>query len=250
MRSASRALPDADEVLAVPRQRLDHAAAGLTRALRANAHVHRVQFSRIAGRLSVHVLRMQVERRRERYAGAALRLRASLAANAGAHRMRIGREGERLRALGQRASLAMENLLDARWALCERDAQLLAAFSYRGVLARGFALVRDRGGKPLRTAAAVSTGMSVDIEFSDGHAGARVEVVQTSSTPRAEPARRRRRRENDPGAGDVVLRLSAVRHSDPWAACRLEVAADAAFKFSPVVRVAVFRNGIAGIREQ
>ena len=203
VRSASRALPDADEVLAVPRQRLDHAAAGLTRALRANAHVHRVQFSRIAGRLSVHVLRMQVERRRERYAGAALRLRASLAANAGAHRMRIGREGERLRALGQRASLAMENLLDARWALCERDAQLLAAFSYRGVLARGFALVRDRGGKPLRTAAAVSTGMSVDIEFSDGHAGARVEVVQTSSTPRAEPARRRRRRENDPGQGSL-----------------------------------------------
>ena len=129
---------------------------GLVRALRANAHIHRVSFSRIGGRLSVHLLRMQVERRRDRYAGTALRLRASVAANVTAHRMRIAREGERVGALAERAGRAMDNLLDARWARCERDGQLLAAFSYRGVLARGFALVRDRAGRPLRTAAAVS----------------------------------------------------------------------------------------------
>src|SRR5215813_8338135 len=81
VRSAARALPDADEVLALPRQRLDHAAAGLGRALRANAHVHRVSLSRIGGRLSVHLLRGQVERRRERYGALSLRLRASAAAN-------------------------------------------------------------------------------------------------------------------------------------------------------------------------
>ena len=129
VRSAARALPDADEVLAVPRQRLDHAAAGLVRALRANAHIHRVSFSRIGGRLSAHLLRMQVERRRDRYAAAASRLRASVVANVTAHRMRIAREGERVGALAERAGRAMENLLDARWARCERDAQLLAAFS-------------------------------------------------------------------------------------------------------------------------
>src|SRR6202051_176549 len=37
LRSAARALPGADEVLALPRQRLDHAAAAVTRALRAHA---------------------------------------------------------------------------------------------------------------------------------------------------------------------------------------------------------------------
>jgi exodeoxyribonuclease VII large subunit len=203
VRSATRALPDADEVLAVPRQRLDHAAAGLVRALRANAHIHRVSFSRVGGRLSVHLLRLQVERRRDRYAGAALRLRASVAANVTAQRMRIAREGERVGALTKRAGLAMDNLLDARWARCERDAQLLAAFSYRGVLARGFALVRDRAGRPLRTAGAVSTGMQMDIEFSDGRVGARAEVVQTTIAPRAEPPRRRRRRDDDPGQGNL-----------------------------------------------
>jgi exodeoxyribonuclease VII large subunit len=203
VRSAVRALPDADEVLALPRQRLDHAAAGLARALRANAHLHRVSFMRIGGRLSAHLLRLQVERRRERYSGAAHRLRASAAANVNAHRMRIARETERVAVLADRGARAMDNFLDARWARCERDGQLLAAFSYRGVLARGFTLVRDRAGRPLRTAAAVTAGSPIDIEFSDGRVAARAEAVQAAAAPRAAPPRRRRRREGDPGQGSL-----------------------------------------------
>jgi exodeoxyribonuclease VII large subunit len=45
----------------------------------------------------------------------------------------------------------------------------LVALSHHGVLARGFALVRDKEGKTVRTAAAVSPGMRLDIEFTDGH---------------------------------------------------------------------------------
>jgi len=174
LQSAARALPDAEEVLALPRQRLDHAAERLARALRANAHVHRVGFSRIGGRLSAHLLRTQVERRRERLA-----------------------------TLAARAGRAIDNLLDTRWARCERDAQLLAAFSYRSVLARGFALVRDKARRPLRTAAAVTTGVPIEIEFSDGRVGARAEVVYVPTTPRPEPPRRRSRRSSDPGQGSL-----------------------------------------------
>jgi exodeoxyribonuclease VII large subunit len=203
VRSAARALPDADEVLALPRQRLDHAATGLGRALRANAHLHHVSFTRIAGRLSAHLLRAHVERRRERYAGVALRLRASAAANVTAHRMRLARERERVGALAERSGRALDNLLDARWARWERGSQLLAAFSYRGVLARGFALVRDRTGRPLRTAASVAVGMPMDVEFSDGHVGARAEVVQPYAAPRPDPPRRRRRRGGNPGQGSL-----------------------------------------------
>ena len=53
-----------------------------------------------------------------------------------------------------------------------RAGQLLNAFSYRGVLSRGFALVRDQKGVPLRAAAAVGAGMRLDIEFADGRVGA------------------------------------------------------------------------------
>jgi exodeoxyribonuclease VII large subunit len=201
LQSAARALPDADEVLALPRQRLDHAAVGLRRALRANAHIHRVSFSRTAGRLSPHLLRTNVERRRERYTGVALRLRASAAANLEAYRTRIARQRERVGALAGRAGRAMDNYFEARWARCERDAQLLAAFSYRSVLARGFALVRDKAGRPMRTAAGLALGAPIGIEFADGSVSARVEAVQT--TPRQEPPRPRRWRDPSPGQGSL-----------------------------------------------
>ncbi len=193
LRSVARALPDAEEVLALPRQRLDHAAERLSRALRANAYLHRLGFARLSGRLSPHLLRSELGRRRERHAGISERLRASAAANLKAHRTAIERRGERVGVLAARASRAIDNCIETRWVRCERDAQLLAAYSYRGVLARGFALVRDRTGRPLRTAADVAPGTPIGIEFTDGRVGARVESVPTSAAvPAARPTRRRR----------------------------------------------------------
>src|SRR5262249_59995291 len=98
LRAATRALPSAEAMLAVPRQRLDGAAYRLPRALIANAHVHRAAYSRIAGRLTTqsvagriardreralslatraaHCTRVNGERRRERFAAASVRLAA------------------------------------------------------------------------------------------------------------------------------------------------------------------------------
>ena len=202
LRSAARALPDADEVLALPRQRLDHAAAALARALRANAQIHRVGFSRIGGRLSPQLLRTNVERRRERYTGIAHRLRASVAANIETYRTRIARQRERVGVFAQRAERAVRTLIATRLARCERDAQLLAAFSYRGVLARGFALIRDAAGQPLHSATAVTAGMPIEIEFSDGRVGARVDGDAVGGYARCQAAGKARRRS---GAGRSVL---------------------------------------------
>ncbi len=175
LRSAVRALPDADEVLAVPRQRLDHAAARLRHALRANAQIHHVSFSRIGGRLSPHLLRGGVERRRERVVGYA-----------------------------ERAQRAFRNFIAGRRARFERDGQLLAAFSYRGVLARGFALVRDSAGQPLRMAAAVGPGMPIEIEFSDGRVGARADGAGSATKPSSEATKpREQQRRGGSGQGDL-----------------------------------------------
>ena len=200
LRSAARALPDADEVLALPRQRLDHAAAALARALRANAQIHRLGFSRIGGRLSPQLLRTNVERRRERYAGIAHRLRASVAANIETYRTRIARQRERVIVFTQRAERAVRTLIATRLARCERDAQLLAAFSYRGVLARGFALIRDAAGQPLHSATAITAGMPIEIEFSDGRVGARADGAPSADTPDAKP---RTKRGGGAGQGDL-----------------------------------------------
>ena len=203
LRSAARALPDADAVLALPRQRLDHAALGLSRALRANAQIHRVAFSRIGGRLAPQLLRTNVERRRERYAGMASRLRASVAANLDAYRTRIARQRERVARAAERGGLAIGNFLAVRHARIERDAQLLAALSYRGVLARGFALVRDAAGETLRAAAAVTAGMPIEIEFADGRVGAVADGARaTQPTDAAAPAKPRPRRGGE-GQGDL-----------------------------------------------
>jgi exodeoxyribonuclease VII large subunit len=226
LRAAVRALPTADTLLATPRQRLDVAAGRLPRALIANAQVHHAAFSRIAGRLTAQAVtgrivrerdrlawlvtraangvRIAGERRRDRFAAASGRLAVALRANAEAQRGRIARARERLGALVVRAAVAMDTLLDRRDAQLERAAQLLTAFSYHGVLARGFALVRSETGRPLRSAAEVATGTRVDIEFADGRVRAAAEVRDLTGPPTARPARRRtRRREPDPGQGTL-----------------------------------------------
>jgi exodeoxyribonuclease VII large subunit len=202
LRSASRALPKAEEVLALPRQRLDHAAAGLDRALRTSAHVHHVRFSRIAGRLNDRLLRANIERRRERYGSLSSRLRAGVAASLAVHRNRIGQERDRVAAFGERARRAVRQLIAVRTSRAQRGGELLAAFSYRGVLARGFALVRDAKGRPLRTAAAITAGMPLEIEFSDGRVGARAENGMAVEGPPA-ASKPRARRTGTSGQGDL-----------------------------------------------
>ena len=66
------------------------------------------------------------------------------------HLTRIARARDRVTTLAERAERAVWTLLDNRAARMERAGQLLAAFSYRGVLSRGFALVRD--GAAIRSA--------------------------------------------------------------------------------------------------
>jgi exodeoxyribonuclease VII large subunit len=87
----------------------------------------------------------------------------------------VERRRERLGGFAERAGRSFRNLVAVRRARADRGGELLAAFSYRGVLARGFALVRDGAGQPLRTVAAVSAGMPIEIEFSDGRVGARAD---------------------------------------------------------------------------
>ena len=58
-------------------------------------------------------------------------------------------------------------------------------------LARGFALVRDEAGRMLRRAVDVKSGQALDIEFADGHVGARAGERERKdavpSKPRVKP---------------------------------------------------------------
>jgi len=165
----SRALPAADALLAEPRQRLDTLTRRLPRALLANAQLHHRQFARTAARLSPRLLSHRIERCLEQTA-----------------------------AFGERSRRAFRIYRDRRAERLRSAAQLLDAYSYRGVLARGFALVRDGEGAPLRSAAAVAGGMRLDIEFSDGRVAA-VADGSAAASPRETKPKPRARGGGGPG---------------------------------------------------
>jgi exodeoxyribonuclease VII large subunit len=225
LRAATRALPGADDLLALPRQRLDGAAERLPLALRANAQLHHTRFSRAAARLNPATLRTRLDgeqarlriaaerggnaftvlhaRRRDRFSAVSLRLAAGVRANAQAHRVAVLHDRSRVAALVERAHRAIDVGLDRRFARLDAAGQLLAAFSYRGVLERGFALVRDGEGRPLRSATSVATGMPLDIEFGDGRVGAIAGDARSLTAAPALVRRRRRSGGDDPGQGSL-----------------------------------------------
>jgi exodeoxyribonuclease VII large subunit len=137
--SCSRALPRPADVLALPRQRFDAAAARLARALGANTAAHARRFDRTASRLS---------------------LAGVIRAN---HLCR-----ERLGVLEARAGRAFCRSVESHRARLDRVAHVLEAVSHKATLARGFALVRAEDGHPVNSAASVSPGQRLAIEFADG----------------------------------------------------------------------------------
>jgi len=192
LRAAMRALPSAEELFSLPRQRLDHAAARLTlQTLHTRIARERQQIALLAQR-SRQCLRHGVERRRERFEQLAHRLSAARLAYANARRAQIERARERTQTLFARAKLAATALIQNRAARVERAERLLSAVSYRGVLARGFALVRAADGKPLRSAAAVTPSLQLSIEFVDGRVRATADGA-AAAAPASNPAKPSRR---------------------------------------------------------
>jgi exodeoxyribonuclease VII large subunit len=199
----ARALPAADDVLAGPRQRLDGCAERLPRALRANAQIHHTHYSRCASRLTAQLIGALVARRRDRHEALSHRLRAGAAANAQAHRARVLRQRDQVTALLGRARRCIDVQLDRRFARLERAEALLTAFSYREVLKRGYALVRDDAGRPLRSATAIVPPMRLDIEMWDG--SVKATAGETVSAPARAPIVRRRRSRSAGGEGQGSL---------------------------------------------
>ncbi|MBI5323134.1 exodeoxyribonuclease VII large subunit [Bradyrhizobium sp.] len=210
LRAAARALPAASELLAIPRQRLDSAGAALPRGLKANTHAHFRRFAASSARLTLRVLRGQVNharagltscgerlthsarsllhRRRERFAGLEQRFKAARLANAQAQHQRIARDRERAHRLAERAHRALGTLLQRLDARVERSGKLLTALSYRSVLDRGFALVRDAAGHPVHAAASIGPSAHLSVEFADGRVGVTADADRPAVAAPPKPA--------------------------------------------------------------
>ncbi|WP_348641725.1 exodeoxyribonuclease VII large subunit [Aestuariivirga litoralis] len=139
LQSAARALPKPDDILAQARQRLDSSAAALPRGLRANLQSHALTLTRQSGRLSLGPLANRVTEARRR-----------LTESQG------------------RATRGLTQLLARKRDMLSSETKLLGALGYKSVLARGFAVLRDASGTPLRGITGIKPNAQLQVEMADG----------------------------------------------------------------------------------
>jgi exodeoxyribonuclease VII large subunit len=156
--AAARGLPRPADVLALASQRFDLSAGRLSAALAKNAAVHERELVRVATRLSPALLTRRRQAMAEQLAGVSSRMRP-------AADRRLARAGEALAGIEK----------------------LRLAFSPKGPLKRGFALVHRADGSLARSSAALTSGEAVRIEFADGDRGA---VVDGEVRAPTRPAKR------------------------------------------------------------
>jgi len=155
LQALARALPKPDSLFALPRQRFDSSAGRLRNALFQNLQRHSARFARVSALMRPRIVTAEIQRGRECVADFDARLGR-------AFRHHVGRGRSNL----------------------ESSARVLDSLSYRAVLARGFALVKGADGTLKRRAAAVKSGETLTLMFTDGDAKA------TASGPAGTPTRR------------------------------------------------------------
>ncbi|MEP3892098.1 MAG: exodeoxyribonuclease VII large subunit [Hellea sp.] len=183
--SAAR-LPRLEGVIAAPQQRLDLAVARLPRPERVfepwrqRLAMLRLpplkslvsDFSRplevILARLAPALTASQ-NRHRQRLSNAAQRLRPEPI------QQNMARQSQSLAQLSSRTGQAIERKLKQDEQRLKKAAQLLDAYSYQGVLERGYALVQTQAGDVVRSKDAVNAGEGVTLTFADGQRGAVIE---------------------------------------------------------------------------
>jgi exodeoxyribonuclease VII large subunit len=160
-----RVLPKGESLFAGPRQRLDMAADRLRHSLSGSLQSHGARLGRATALLRPRILA-------DRLAGGRERTRQLVERAGRAHGARLARLGQHLESL----------------------ARLLDGLSYRGVLERGFVLVRGEGGGVRRRAAAVVPGEALILSFADGD-------VQTGTVGHASQTEKKPGKKPGPGSG-------------------------------------------------
>jgi exodeoxyribonuclease VII large subunit len=166
----ARALPRADALLALARQRFDSASERLPRALFQNLQRHDSRLARIGALLRPRLLGAENVRRRDQIMKWDTRLSRAYA----------------------------QNLKTAAQAL-NAQGRILDSVSYRSVLQRGFALVKAEDGSIYRRADTVTPGERLTLQFADGETAA----VADGAAPPARPARKSEKTGKKAGQGDL-----------------------------------------------
>ncbi len=162
----ARALPHPRAAIEDCSRRLDDRGERLRLALPNLLHRRDADLHRLAARLK-HPRELLADKRHA-LDSCGVRLGHALQVALAAERARQDRDRLRLAASGERLAPAMSRLLAERGQRLDSLGQLLESFSYRRVLERGYAVVRESSGRPVGARAEVAPGQSLSIEFKDG----------------------------------------------------------------------------------
>lgn len=109
----------------------------------------------------------------------------------------IARKSDSVQNAGREVILSMGRLLQKSRDRLAGAGKLLEAYSYQGVLERGYALVSDADGKVVRKGKPLKSGQTVNLTFSDGKRGAVIDGKPTLVKPKRKP-RQKKTDENQP----------------------------------------------------
>ena len=182
----ARGLPTARDRLTTAGQRLDDWSERLARGARGRLAAERQAVDRLRPLRPRQLLALK----RQQLAHAAGRLAADRPTG------RIAQARQASEMLAERLARAGRVAVSERSARVETAARLLESYSYRGVLARGYAVVRDQRERPLTSAAAVKSGATLSLEFQDG---------RTTARAAGKPQPRKPKSENDEGGQASLL---------------------------------------------
>jgi exodeoxyribonuclease VII large subunit len=207
-----RALPSLDQLLALPRRRFDEAASGLGRGLELTTLNKRRAFERPASGLRpetllnglkqhrqriterMHRAETLVERRLLQGKGRVDAFDSSLRSLPARLLGQLERQKERIVTAARRADTAvLHRMTQNRAGLASHD-RILQSLSYKNVLKRGYAVIRDEENRPLTRAATIASGAAVSMEFADGRVsaittGEGTPPPDTSTAPKKKPAK-------------------------------------------------------------
>ena len=162
-----RGLPDPVRLIQEKSQQLDHWIERKDNARRSFFDRKRDALNALAGRLRTPRDQIASMKNALSFALSHLSMCVSAAIDRSGHR--LDNAGAHLR------PKLLRDLVERRADALASCAALLESYSYEHVLKRGFALVRDQDDQPLTSAAALSSGMPVTLQFHDGRARALVD---------------------------------------------------------------------------
>jgi exodeoxyribonuclease VII large subunit len=226
LRAAVAGLPRPADLVATQRQRLDHASNNLFSCLRHSVQERHVHFSRIAPRLGPQLLQRRQGEYAERLKNLSLRGDAGLRKTVDRARLTYDPRAERLGAgamrlverkraqfegigpklspnslrselrhsqslfspLTARLLASVTGQLAQRHTALAQAGKLLGSLSYKSVLARGYAVIKDADGHLVHERSGLTPGDRVAIEFADGAVDAVVAGTAPPPKKKARPA--------------------------------------------------------------